>query len=162
MPKTKISDLQKKLDAAAADLKRALADYANLEKRVATERELMEKLALVNLVLKFLPILDNLDKACKHLKDDGVLMVTKQFREVLTSVGVKEVGVVGEKFDPKFHEAVEVVEGGQDGKIVEVLAPGFGIDGQIIRPAKVKVEKVKLEKEAKEKAEKASGFGDYA
>lgn len=162
MPKTKISDLEKKLAEKEAALKRALADYANLEKRVEAEREIIGKITLAKLVTKFLPVLENLDKAAKLTKDDGVLMVAKQFREVLQSLGVKELGTVGENFDPKLHEAVEVIEGKNDGKVVEVLSSGFAIDGEIIQPAKVKVEKTKIESEAKEKAEKAKNFGDYA
>lgn len=162
MPKTKISDLEKKLAEKEAVLKRALADYANLEKRVEAEREIIGKITLAKLVTKFLPVLENLDKAAKLTKDAGVLMVAKQFREVLQSLGVKELGTVGENFDPKLHEAVEVIEGKNDGKVVEVLSSGFAIDGEIIQPAKVKVEKTKIESEAKEKAEKAKNFGDYA
>lgn len=162
MTKLTLTSSQKKLDEAQAALKRALADYENLEKRVKAEREIIGKLTLAKLIEKFLPVLENLDKAAKHVKNDGVLMVAKQFREVLMSLGVKEVGSVGESFDPKLHEAVEVVEGKNDGKIVEVLSSGFAINGEVILPAKVKVEKVKVDKVVKEKAEKASGFGDYA
>lgn len=162
MPKTKISDLEKKLAEKEAALKRALADYANLEKRVEAEREIIGKITLAKLVTKFLPVLENLDKAAKLTKDDGVLMVAKQFREVLQSLGVKELGTVGENFDPKLHEAVEVIEGKNEDKVVEVLSSGFAIDGEIIQPAKVKVEKTKIESEAKEKAEKVKNFGDYA
>lgn len=162
MTKNKILQLEKKLTETQAALKRALADYANLEKRVTQEREVIGKISLVNLIVKFLPILDNLDKACEHTRDDGVEMIAKHFRQVLTSFGVKEVGVAGDKFDPRLHEAVEVVQGEANDKIVEVISSGFVIDSLVIRPAKVKVEKTKVEKDIAEKIKKASEFGDYA
>ncbi len=162
MPKIKTSELQKKLEETEAALKRALADYANLEKRVKAEREVIDKIALAKVVSAFLPVLENLDKASKHTEDSGILMVVKQFREVLRNLGIKEIGTVGETFNPKLHEALEVVEGENDGQIVEILASGFAIDGEVIQPAKVKVVKVKVEAEAVEKAEKAKEFGDYA
>lgn len=162
MSKITVSSLKKELHEAQNALKRVLADYTNLEKRVAAERDIIAKLVLVQLAAKFLPIADNLDQAAKHTKDGGILMVAKQFRQVLESQGIRQMGAIGEKFDPKFHQAVEVVEGKDDDKIVEVLAPGFIIDDQIIRPARVKVEKKEVDKTAEEKAGEASEFGDYA
>jgi len=162
MSKPTLSTLKKELQQARNALKRVLADYTNLEKRVAAERDVIVKLALVQVISKFLPTLDNLDQAAKHTKDGGILMVAEQFRQVLESEGIRQIGAIGDKFDPKFHQAVEVVEGKDDDKIVEVLAPGFIIDDQIIRPARVKVAKQQIDKTAEEKVEKASEFGDYA
>ena len=162
MSKPTLSTLKKELQQAQNALKRVLADYTNLEKRVAAERDVIVKLALVQVISKFLPTLDNLDQAAKHTKDGGILMVAEQFRQVLESEGIRQIGAIGDKFDPKFHQAVEVVEGKDDDRIVEVLAPGFIIDDQIIRPARVKVAKQQIDKTAEEKVEKASEFGDYA
>lgn len=141
-------------------LKRTLADYENLEKR--TQREIDEKsqIAAQRLILSVLPVLDNLEKAQEHLKDEGVSMVSKQFRQVLENQGVSEI-VLEEQFDPELCEAIEVVEGQDEGKIAQVLEKGYSLAGRVIRTAKVKVIKKDVSEDV-QKAQKASEFGDYA
>ena len=58
--------------------------------------------------------------------------------------GVEEIDTNGD-FDPLFQEAVEVKEGKQDNKIIEVLEKGYRLGSKILRAAKVKVEKKKVE-----------------
>ena len=48
---------------------------------------------------------------------------------------------VGEEFDPNFQECVEIIKGGDDHKVVSVVAPGYIMDTRVIRPAKVRVSK---------------------
>src|SRR3990167_11514964 len=76
-------------------LKRALADYQNLERRVEEERRLIGQLSSAILVERFLPVLDNLENAQSHLKDQGLEMVINQFKDVLTQEGVSEIPSVG-------------------------------------------------------------------
>lgn len=140
--------------------KRALADYENLERR--SLREIEEKVRLANekLLRELLPILDNLEKAHKHLKDDGLSMILRDFKGVFEKEGVSEI-LVGEKFDPAYCEAVDVVKGEEDGKIVEVLEKGYRMGEKVIRTAKVRIIKKDVGKDF-EKVKKASTFGDYA
>jgi len=156
-------ELEKKVEQYELAAKRALADYANLEKRVEVERANLVKLAAGVIIVKLLPVLDNLKKAAIHISDSGLAMVVDQFNQVLKSERIEEIKALGEKFDPDLHEAVEVVEGKpeDEGKIIEVFEDGFALDGRTIRPAKVKVIKTKVG-EAEEKAKKGSQFGDYA
>lgn len=120
-------------------LKRALADYQNLERRVSEERALLSQLSSALVVEKFLPVLDNLQSAQSHLNDEGLALVIKQFKEVLSSEGVEELEAEGREFDPHLHEAAEVVAGPDEGKIVKVLANGYKMNDRVIRPAKVVV-----------------------
>lgn len=142
-------------------LKRALADYRNLERRVEEERKLLGQLSSAILVEKFLPILDNLEIAQQHLNDQGLDLVVKQFKDVLNSEGVEEIQAEGAQFDPKLHEAVEVTDGQNDDTIVKVVRKGYKINSQVLRPAQVVVGK-QVNEEALEKAQKAKEFGDYA
>ena len=122
-------------------LKRTLADYLNLERRIEEERKQLSKLSSLILIEKLLPILDNLESAQTHLNDEGLQIVIKQFKDVLTSEGLQEIDAQDVQFDPNFHEAVEIKEGEMDNKIVKVLTKGYTIDGKTIRPTKVVVER---------------------
>lgn len=117
---------------------RALADYQNLSKRVEREKETFVKFANAVLILKMLPVLDNLERASEHLKDQGIELVLKQFKESLSSEGVTEITAHGQEFNPELHEAVEKVKG-EEGRVVEVLEKGYKLGEKVIRPAKVKV-----------------------
>ena len=120
-------------------LKRALADYQNLERRVSEERTLLGQLTSAIVIEKFLPVLDNLQSAQTHLNDHGLNLVIKQFKDVLASENVEEIQAEGQQFDPNLHEAAEVVEGTGQELVVKVLANGYKINDRVIRPAKVVV-----------------------
>lgn len=120
-------------------LRRALADYQNLERRVSEERALLSQLTSALVIEKFLPVLDNLESAQKHLDDEGLALVIKQFKDVLTTEGVEEIEAEGAEFDPNLHEAAEVVVGEADNVVVKVLANGYKMNDRVIRPAKVVV-----------------------
>lgn len=143
-------------------LKRALADYQNLERRVEEERRLLAALSSAILIEKFLPVLDNLENAQAHLKDEGLEIVIKQFKDILTAEGVEEIPAEGQQFDPKLHEATEVQEGKNDNIIVKVTRKGYKLNDKVIRPAQVVVQRKQVNQEAEEKAEEAKDFGDYA
>lgn len=134
-------------------LKRALADYQNLERRVEQERRLLSTLSSAILIEKFLPVLDNLESAQKHLNDEGLDMVIKQFKDVLTSEGVSEIEAEGQEFDPNLHEAIETSEGTNDGRIVKVLRKGYKLGDKVLRAAQVVVEKPKAQEVLQEAVE---------
>ena len=104
--------------------KRALADYQNLQKRVAEERESIVKFANAMLVLRVLPILDSLYAMQKHDDDLGLRMTIKEFEKILDEEGVKEIEAEGKTFDPHMIEAIEKVEG-EEGKVMEVSQKGY-------------------------------------
>lgn len=145
--KAKIKD-DKKVEELENQVKRTLADYQNLEKRVAEERRDWIKSASRDLILKVLPTLDHLETVLKTAKDqgengswlEGIKMVVEQFREVLRNEGLEP--VQAESFDPELHEVVEVREG-PEGKILEVVSMGYKLNDKLIKPAKVIVGKEK-------------------
>ncbi len=122
-------------------LRRTLADYQNLERRVSEERQLLGKLSTALLIEKILPVLDNLENAQKHLNDSGLELVVKQFKDVLATEGVEEIEAEGQEFDPNLHEAIEAEEGEEDNKVTKVVAKGYKIEDRVIRPARVVVSK---------------------
>ncbi len=159
--KVKTESKSEKLEELKNQLARALADYDNLRKRTEAEREILSKFASQRLVVKFLPILDILESAQDHLKDQGLAMAIDQFKNVLREEGIEEINPKkGEDFNPELHEAVESVDGGKHGQIAETILPGWKYsDGPVIRIAKVKVYAEKIEKE--KELEKEISRGEY-
>lgn len=129
------------LEVVKAMLARALADYDNLSKRIEREKEVLTKLASVNVLSRLLPILDNLELAEEHLKDPGLAISIGEFKKVLSEEGLIEIRPkIGDEFDENTMEVVEVTEGKLDNTISEVMLKGWKFeDGQVVRHAKVKV-----------------------
>ena len=119
-------------------LKRALADYQNLEKRIAEEKAVWIKIANKDLLLKLLPGLDNLLLAEKHTQDEGVKISIKHFLDIFAEVGVTKIETVGKDFNPNTMEAVGTAEG-EDNKVVEEARAGYMLHDQVLRVAQVVV-----------------------
>jgi molecular chaperone GrpE len=127
-------------------LKKALADYQNLEKRIVEEKANWVKLATKDFILRVLPTLDHLNKALEGAKDgkdssswlSGVELAVVEFRKALEEEGLEPVQI--DSFDPNVHEAVGIGDG-PDGKILNVAQMGYTLNGKLIRPAKVIVGK---------------------
>lgn len=125
--------------------KRALADYQNLEKRVAEGRAELAAWATSQMVVKMLPVMDHFDKAMQGVSEDekksgwfkGVEMSIKQLRQVLKDEGLEQIEADG-RFDPALHEAVDTKEG-EDDKILEVVEKGYRLGGKVVKPVKVVV-----------------------
>src|SRR5258706_10106728 len=128
-------------EALKSQLARALADYDNLRRRTDEEKTLWIKFSSQTIITKLLTILDMLEKAQEHLKDQGLAIATLEFKKVLNEEGVEEITPkVGDEFNHELEEVIETVEGGESGKIAEVLVTGWKYkDGNILRFAKVKV-----------------------
>jgi len=135
---SEVERLKLKLAEYEAGWRRALADYQNLQKRYAHEKEEISDLIKVIIVNSFLPILDNLLSASEH--DPGCTQICRQFKKVLLDLGAVVINALGKMFDPKLHEAVDTIQGEKD-KVIEVLNLGFVLGEQVIRPSRVKIGK---------------------
>ncbi len=99
------------------------------------------------LIVSFLDVLDNLDRALDAAADrandplvQGVALVRQQFLSTLDGLGVKRLEPIGQPFDPARHEAVTSVAGGAaPGTVVGVVKPGYLIGDEVLRPAQVAV-----------------------
>jgi molecular chaperone GrpE len=125
---------------------RAAADYQNLRRRSEEERQEYARYTLAALVINYLPVLDDLDRALESVDADiaehrwveGVRMVERKFRGVLEASGVRSIEADGQPFDPKVHEAISYAPG-PDGHVIAVAEPGYTLDGKVVRPARVVV-----------------------
>lgn len=131
-------DLENQIANLEENLKRALADYQNLERRVLNERSDLIRYSNQELLKTLLPSFDNLYLAEKYIEDEGIKLTVRKLTENLEEVGVKRIEVESKKFDPNTMECIEVVEGEKDIVISEV-SPGFMLFDKVIRPAQVKV-----------------------
>lgn len=138
--KVKQEELQKTLESLEDQLKRSVADYQNLEKRITAERQEWIMSANKRLILDILPILDTLILVQKHNHDQGLALNIQQFLDILTKEGVKKIEVVAKDFDPQVMECIQTVEG-QEGKVIEEIKPGYMLYNKLLRPAHVKVGK---------------------
>jgi len=136
----KIEQDNKEFENLENQLKRALADYQNLEKRMAEEKSYWIKIANKDLLLRLLPGLDNLILAEKHTQDEGIGLSIKHFIDILENEGVKKIETVGKDFDPKLMEAITTQEG-EEGKIIEEVRAGYMLYESVLRPAQVIVGK---------------------
>lgn len=124
-------------------LARALADYDNLRKRIEREKGEFEKIANMKFAVKALSVFDMLEDAQKHLKDSGIALTLEELEKIFLEEGIEKIKAeVEDKFDEELHEAIEVVSGGKDGRISDIVLTGWKfMDGFVIRPTKVKVGK---------------------
>jgi molecular chaperone GrpE len=146
----KLVELEQKIGELTNGWQRTQADFINYKKQTAEDKIKYCRSANANLVHDLLPVLDNFALAAKHipknLADDnwaqGIRQIEKQFEDILSSEGLEKIETVGALFDPAFHEAVEHIESDKpEDEIVEEVLPGYKFDGEVIRPARVKVSK---------------------
>ena len=126
--------------------KRLLAEFENFKKRSSKERENLFNMITGDVIIRVLPILDNLEKAASAQTEDksyqeGVNLVVKQFATELEKFGLKEIETIGKRFDPELHEAVSHIEDSNKGEqeIVEEYRKGYQIGNKVIRHALVVV-----------------------
>ncbi len=147
---TKLKDtilLQKgQLEDQEDRLKRLMAEFDNFKKRSSKEREGLYNSLISDIFTTLLPVIDNLEKAVSVKTEDeaykqGVELVLKQFKEVLTANGVQEIEAVGMPFDPEVHEAVGMVTDETLGEkiIKEEYRKGYKIGSKVIRHSMVVV-----------------------
>ncbi len=143
-----VSDSQEKNEDYAKEIEqyknlylRALADYKNLEHRMNQERQRMRISVKKDMIYSLLPVLDNLDQAEVFNQDPGLKMISASFRKALEEMGVQELELLGNEFNPEYAEVVEVVEGKKDNIVIDIIQKAYQLEGQVIRPGKVRVSK---------------------
>lgn len=132
---------EEEVDDFEAKYLRALADYQNLLRQTAKDKDEFFQYALSSFLHDILPVYDNLKTSIASLSEsesksawvEGIKYVIKQFKDVLNEKGVEEIKTLGEKFDIETMEAV-----GGEGEIVEKeIKAGYKLNGKVIVPAKV-------------------------
>jgi len=144
-----LAELKVDQEDARNQLKRAVADYQNLEKRVNEGRSELTQFVGAELVKRLLPVLDHLEQSLSGISEQekqsgwvkGVELAVKEFNQVLASEGLDQVATDG-AFDPSLHEAVDVKEDSASSstgetRILEVVRKGYNLNGKVLRPAQV-------------------------
>ena len=144
--KDELAKTKQELEETTDRLKRIMAEFENYKKRSGKERDVLYNSLLADIVSSFLPVIDNLEKAAEAKTEDenykqGLELVLKQFKDVLTKFGVEEIKTVGETFDPEVHEAVSSVQDETKGEkeIVQEFRKGYKVNTKVIRHAMVVV-----------------------
>lgn len=137
--------LVKEVDILKDKILRISAEYDNYRKRTSKEKVELYGTACIDIITKFLPILDNLERAVSVTSDveslrTGVDMVIKLFQDVLEKLDVKEIDSTG-SFNPNLHEAVMHIsdESLDKNTIVEILQKGYIRNEKVLRHSMVKV-----------------------
>ncbi len=139
-PPEELAELQKQVLRAQAELE-------NYRKRSQREMEQQRKYAILGVVRDLSPALDNLQRAIAASANEtsndalrqGVQMVVQLMLQTLEQHGCRQVGEVGEAFDPNFHEAVgqEASDTLDKGKVARVMQVGYMLHDRVVRPAQV-------------------------
>lgn len=148
----KIKELESRILELEDGWKRTQADFVNFKRKAEEDRINLIKNASNNIISELLPILDNFSLAAKHIPENiaednwvsGIKVIEKQFESILSENGLEKVGSLGKMFDHNIHEALESVASDEpEGAILEELLPGYKLNGELLRPAKVKVSRGK-------------------
>lgn len=146
----RLEELETEFEILKDQYCRIAADFDNFRKRTLREQDDLKFQTTCKVLIRLLPILDNLEKARKLLKletEEGQALhrayqsIHLQLVEDLKHQGVSHMCVVGQKFDPKLHKAVlrEPSKEFNENMITEELQRGFCLEGKVLRHALVKV-----------------------
>lgn len=155
VPQEEYDRLKAEKDQLKDRLLRLQAEFDNSRKREAKERAEFRDYAVANAIEQFLPVLDNFQLALKSTGSTeqlraGVELIVKQMEEALRGLNVLPVETVGAVFDPRVHEALEMVERNDvpDHQVIEEVRRGYRMRDRLLRPALVRVAANPQQKEA--------------
>ncbi|MBO0912302.1 MAG: nucleotide exchange factor GrpE [Acidobacteria bacterium] len=143
---SEVERLRAERDELLDRLKRMQAEFDNARKRALKEQQDFRDYALVDTIKTIIPVLDSFDRALQSSPEKsefhvGVELIHKQLVDALHKLGVRQISAKGEQFDPRCHEAIEMVdtEDAEDHQVLEELQRGYKLKDRLLRPAMVKV-----------------------
>lgn len=146
--------LKAERDALLDRLARLQAEFDNARKRAVREQQDFREYAAADVIKNFLPVLDSFERALKVAGDSnsnsnsnsndfrsGIDLIYRQLQDAIQKTGVQPIVAVGQPFDPRIHEAVEMVDTNQvpDQHVLEELQRGYKYKDRLLRPAMVRV-----------------------
>ena len=148
--KKQVENLENILKEKNEEILRRAADLDNYRKRLTKETEDKVRFANQSVVKDFLPVMDNIEMALQHTEEgtplrEGIELTIKSFKDALSKHGVKEVDAeIGTIFDPAVHEAIMMDSTAEyeNNAITLCVQKGYLLNDRVIRPAKVKVNKI--------------------
>lgn len=127
-----------KIAELTADVQRIRADFENYRKNVEKDKENLKKLTRFAEIAKVLPLLDDFSRALATYPE--LKPLEKNLQKTLKSLNLEPIDTKpGAEFNPELHEAVLTEGDGAKELISETLRPGYFYDGEVLRPAMVKV-----------------------
>jgi molecular chaperone GrpE len=148
LDRSEVEKLKAERDALIDRLARLQAEFDNARKRAAREQQEFREFAAADVIRNFLPVLDSFERALKTAPAkesadfrSGFELMYRQFQDVLQKLGVQAVPAEGKPFDPRLHEAIEMVDTteAEDHQVLEELQRGYKYKDRLLRPAMVKV-----------------------
>ena len=148
------ADLKQALEQAEENLhswQRAVADFENYKRRDEEEHKYLVDFAENRIIMQFLEIVEDLDRVLNHMPIDaknldewkkGLEGVRKRLHDILENLGVKKIETLGEKFNPEIHEAVQQVQGQDEGIIAEEISSGYKRGDKLLKIPRVAVYKL--------------------
>ena len=139
--------LKAERDALLDRLARLQAEFDNARKRAVREQQDFREFAAAEVIKKFLPTLDSFERALKAAGSDstdfrnGIELIYRQFQDALQKIGVQPIRAMGQPFDPRVHEAIEMVDTTEvpDHHVLDELQRGYKYKDRLLRPAMVRV-----------------------
>ncbi len=130
---------------------RKIAEFENYKKRTSEEYVRLISSANESLILKLLPVMDDMQRMENNYKPEikiedfkkGTDMIFNKFKAIIDGLGLKEIDAVGNEFDPNFHEALMMVENEKvdSNFIIDQHEKGYIYNEKVIRHSKVLVAK---------------------
>ncbi len=128
---------------------RERADFANYKRRVDRDSQTLSQNIKGDVIKKYLPILDDLDRAMKNRPSDeadqnwvnGIELIYRKLQNILEAEGVKRIPAEDEEFNPSRHEAITYEDSPdhESGQVIEVVQQGYTLGDRVLRPALVRV-----------------------
>lgn len=137
----KMDALTSKVGELTADLQRTRADFENFHKQVDAQKEIAKKTAKYATVMKILPALDDMERAIASYEE--LKPLEKTLAKTLKELGLEKIASeAGREFNPDEQDAV-MVEGDGEKEVIEAtLRAGYRYEGEVVRPAMVKIKKM--------------------
>ena len=145
---TELQKVKAERDSLLDRLARMQAEFENARRRASKEQQEFRDYAVADAIKSLLPVVDSLERALQVKSDaaelrGGVDLIYKQLQAALAKLSVHPIVSKGEAFDPRYHEAIEMVEttDAPDHQVLEELQRGYKFKDRLLRPAMVKVAK---------------------
>lgn len=152
----RFEEIQQALEAAQIEAaenldgwQRAKAEFINYKKRMEREQAQMHAEASARVIIRYLDVLDDLDRAMSNRPQDGagaewaegIELIHRKLANILDSEGITRMETEGQAFDPNLHEAISMEDSPdhESGQIIEVIKKGYLIGDRVLRPATVRV-----------------------
>jgi molecular chaperone GrpE len=143
---TELQKVKAERDTLLDRLARTQAEFENARRRASKEQQDYRDYATMDAIKTLLPAMDSFERAMQVKSEaadvrSGVELIYKQLQDALAKLGVQAIPAKGEPFDPRFHEAIEMVETNEaaDHEVLEELQRGYKLKDRLVRPAMVKV-----------------------